>query len=87
MTETQTLAQLKRKYDAEMVSALLGAGFTKNAYGKALNWTELLMDLVVSVHFSALPFEKYDSPLPKSNFKANGNKESNSTGIRPVGRG
>lgn len=46
MTETQTLAQLKRKYDAEMVSALLGAGFTKNAYGKALNWTELLMDLV-----------------------------------------
>ena len=46
MTETQTLAQLKRKYDAEMVSALLGAGFTKNAYGKALSWTELLMDLV-----------------------------------------
>lgn len=38
MTETQTLAQLKRKYDAEMVSALLGAGFTKNAYGKALSW-------------------------------------------------
>ena len=40
----------------------------------------------VSVHFSALPFEKLDSPLPKSNFKANGNEESNSTGIRPVGR-
>ena len=42
--------------------------------------------LVVSVHFSALPFEKLDSLLPKSNIKANGNKESNSTGIRPVGR-
>jgi len=32
-----------------------------------------------------LPFEKLDSPLPKSNFKANGNKESNSTGIRQSG--
>ena len=42
--------------------------------------------LVVSVHFSALPFEKLDSLLPKSNIKANGNKESISTGIRPVGR-
>lgn len=41
---------------------------------------------IVSVHFSALSFEKEDSPLPKSNFKANGNKESNSAGIRPVGR-
>ena len=29
MTETQILAQLKRKYEAEMVSALIGAGFTK----------------------------------------------------------
>ena len=46
MTETQILAQLKRKYDAEMVSALIGAGFTKNAYDGALNWSELLTDLV-----------------------------------------
>ena len=46
MTETQILAQLKRKYDAEMVSALIGAGFTKNAYGRALSWPELLTDLV-----------------------------------------
>lgn len=46
MTETQILAQLKRKYDAEMVSALIGAGFTKNAYGRALSWSELLTDLV-----------------------------------------
>lgn len=46
MTETQILAQLKRKYEAEMVSALIGAGFTKNAYGRALSWSELLTDLV-----------------------------------------
>lgn len=46
MTEIQILAQLKRKYEAEMVSALIGAGFTKNVYGKALSWTELLLDLV-----------------------------------------
>lgn len=46
MTETQILAQLKRKYEAEMVSALIGAGFTKNVYGRSLNWSELLADLV-----------------------------------------
>ena len=46
MTETQILAQLKRKYEAEMVSALIGAGFTKNVYRLALSWSELLMDLV-----------------------------------------
>lgn len=46
ITETQILAQLKRKYDAEMVSALIGSGFTKNAYGQALSWSELLTDLV-----------------------------------------
>lgn len=46
MTDKQILAQLKRKYDAEMVSALIGAGFTKNAYGRALSWSELLTDLV-----------------------------------------
>ena len=46
MTELQTFEQLKRKYDAEMVSALVGAGFTKNAYAKALSWSGLLMDLV-----------------------------------------
>jgi hypothetical protein len=46
MTELQIFEQLKRKYDAEMVSALVGAGFTKNAYTKALSWTGLLMDLV-----------------------------------------
>ena len=46
MTELQIFEQLKRKYDAEMVSALVGAGFTKNAYAKALSWSGLLMDLV-----------------------------------------
>lgn len=46
MTEVQILAQLKRKYDAEMVSALVGAGFTKNVYSKAHDWTGLLKDLV-----------------------------------------
>ena len=46
MTETQILAQLKRKYEAEMVSALVGAGFTKNVYKRALSWSELLTDLV-----------------------------------------
>lgn len=46
MTELQTFEQLKRKYDAEMVSALVGAGFTKNVYAKALSWSGLLMDLV-----------------------------------------
>ena len=46
MTELQIFEQLKRKYDAEMVSALVGAGFTKNAYVKALSWSGLLMDLV-----------------------------------------
>ena len=50
MTETQILAQLKRKYEAEMVSALIGAGFTKNVYGRSLNWSELLADLVEEVH-------------------------------------
>ena len=46
MKETQILAQLKRKYEVEMVSALIGAGFTKNVYRRALSWPELLTDLV-----------------------------------------
>lgn len=46
MTELQILEQLKRKYDAEMVSALVGAGFTKNAYTKAKDWSGMLEELV-----------------------------------------
>lgn len=46
MTELQIFEQLKRKYDAEMVSALVGAGFTRNVYAKALSWSGLLVDLV-----------------------------------------
>ena len=46
MTEIEILQQLKRKYDAEMVSALIGAGFTKNAYSKALSWSKMLNELV-----------------------------------------
>ena len=54
MTELQIFEQLKRKYDAEMVSALVGAGFTKNAYAKALSWTELVMDLVEEAYGNEL---------------------------------
>ncbi len=46
MTEIQILDQLKRKYDAGMVSALVGAGFTKNMYSKAPGWWDLLRELV-----------------------------------------
>lgn len=46
MTEKQIIEQLKRKYDAEMVSALVGAGFTRNVYNKAQTWSGLLVDLV-----------------------------------------
>ena len=46
MTEIQILEQLKRKYRAGMVSALVGAGFTKNIYDKAPSWWDLLRDLV-----------------------------------------
>lgn len=54
MTEKQILAQLKRKYDAEMVSALVGAGFTKNVYNKAFDWTGLLNGLVEKAYASEL---------------------------------
>lgn len=46
MKDIEILEQLKRKYDAEMVSALVGAGFTKNIYPKASSWEGLLFDLV-----------------------------------------
>lgn len=54
MTEKQILEQLKRKYDAEMVSALVGAGFTKNVYSKAFDWTGLLNGLVEKAYASEL---------------------------------
>lgn len=54
MTELQIFEQLKRKYNAEMVSALVGAGFTKNIYSKALSWHDLLMDLVAEAYNSEL---------------------------------
>lgn len=46
MNEVQILEQLKRKYDADMVSALVGSGFTQNAYPKAQTWANMLTDLV-----------------------------------------
>lgn len=46
MTELEILRQLKRKYKAEMVSALIGAGFTRNAYAKAQTWWGLLRGIV-----------------------------------------
>lgn len=54
MKEIKILEQLKRKYDAEMVSALVGAGFTKNVYKKALDWTGLLKDLVEKAYENEL---------------------------------
>lgn len=54
MTELQILEQLKRKYNAEMVSALVGAGFTRNAYGKALDWAKMLGELVEKAYADEL---------------------------------
>lgn len=54
MTELQILQQLKRKYDAEMVSALVGAGFTRNAYPKAQTWANMLRDLVEEAYADEL---------------------------------
>lgn len=54
MTELQILEQLKRKYNAEMVSALVGSGFTRNAYGKAQDWAGMLGELVEKAYADEL---------------------------------
>ena len=43
----ELLKQLKKSYDMGLVSALIGAGFTKNVYPKAVSWWELLKGIVV----------------------------------------
>lgn len=43
----ELLKQLKESYDKGLVSALIGAGFTKNIYSKAVGWWELLKGIVV----------------------------------------
>ena len=43
----ELLKQLKKSYDMGLVSARIGAGFTKNVYPKAVSWWELLKGIVV----------------------------------------
>lgn len=42
----QNLKDLKKSYDDDLVSALVGAGFSKNVYKSYPSWPELLEDIV-----------------------------------------
>jgi hypothetical protein len=41
-----TLRELKKSYDSGLVSALVGAGFSKNVYSLFPSWPQLLEDIV-----------------------------------------
>ena len=42
----ENLKALKKDYDNGLVSALIGAGFSKNVSSLYLDWTSLLEDLI-----------------------------------------
>ena len=51
------LDELKRYYKEGLVSALIGAGFSKNVSDSFLGWGELLHDMVGEVY--AIEFNRY----------------------------
>lgn len=46
----QNLEKLKQSYDDGLVSALVGAGFSKNVYKSYPSWPELLEDIVKKLY-------------------------------------
>lgn len=48
--DSENLKSLKSSYKEGLVSALVGAGFTKNMYDKAVGWWQLLKGIVVEVY-------------------------------------
>ena len=55
--EKDILEDLKENYDKGLVSALVGAGFSKNVSDSFLGWGELLHDMVGEVY--AIEFKRY----------------------------
>lgn len=55
--EKDILEELKENYDKGLVSALVGAGFSKNVSDSFLSWGELLHDMVGEVY--AIEFKRY----------------------------
>lgn len=55
--EKDILEDLKENYDKGLVSALVGAGFSKNVSDSFLSWGELLHDMVGEVY--AIEFNRY----------------------------
>lgn len=69
MTDLQILRQLKRKYDDDMVSALIGAGFTRNIYPKSQIWTGMLRELVGEAYADEIE-ERYENYVHRSTIAA-----------------
>ena len=67
----ELLKQLKESYDKGLVSALIGAGFTKNIYSKAVGWWELLKGIVVFAYDIELDNDVILTPLVKNIDKFN----------------
>lgn len=50
LSDIEILKQLKAAYDSHKLSALVGAGFTKNAYPDSPTWPQLMKDLIVEAY-------------------------------------
>lgn len=50
LTNKQILERLKNLYNQGLVSALVGAGFTKNMYKGAVNWWQLLKGVILDAY-------------------------------------
>lgn len=46
----EQLAELRRQYQSDRVSVMVGAGFSKNACPDFPSWNELLYDMVVEIY-------------------------------------
>lgn len=61
--------ELKARYHRNEVSALVGAGFSKNVYKEFPSWDELLHDMVVELYKTEIDdgFQQRLHTLPKLN--------------------
>lgn len=44
------LKEIKRRYNSKEVSAMIGAGFSKNVYNQMPNWDELLFEMICEIY-------------------------------------
>lgn len=66
MDYKEGLEELKKRYNNNEVSALIGSGFSKNIFEKYPSWDELLFDMTIELYQVEIEYSFHNNIHQKS---------------------